>query len=82
MPSIHSHCRPLVKDDQAFLFDMLYISHWDAPDDEPRADSLIQKPAIQGSVKDWGRPLPCDHLYSGNRWRIQYVGFSNHLLSF
>ncbi len=48
--------RPLDPRDQDFLWDMLYIALWDAPDEERRPRSVLQDPRIRRLVEHWGRP--------------------------
>ena len=41
--------------DQALLFDLLYIALWDAPDEERRPRSILEKPRVQRLIECWGR---------------------------
>ncbi|MEM6885902.1 MAG: N-acetyltransferase [Verrucomicrobiota bacterium] len=47
--------RELGTQDQALLWELLYIALWDAPDEPRRPRSVLDKPAIQKLVENWGR---------------------------
>lgn len=47
--------RFLNTDDQDFLWEMLYIALWDAPDEPRRPRTVLEKPAIRRLVENWGR---------------------------
>ncbi len=46
--------RSIEAGDQSLLWEMLYIALWDAPDEERRPRSVLQRPAIRRLVEDWG----------------------------
>ena len=48
--------RPLVSQDQNLLWELLYIALWDAPEEPRRPRSVLEHPAIQRLVENWGRP--------------------------
>lgn len=48
--------RKLESHDQDFLWEMLYLALWDAPDEPRRPRSVLDHPRISRLVEDWGRP--------------------------
>lgn len=48
--------RELVAADQDFLWEILYIALWDAPDEKRRPRSVLDLPAVHRLVENWGRP--------------------------
>lgn len=47
--------RPLVRADQAALWDWLHLSLWDPPPAPPRPREVLQHPAVRIYAEDWGR---------------------------
>lgn len=47
--------RPIEAGDQAFLWEMLYLALWDAPDEPRRPRSVLDDPRIRRLVEAWGR---------------------------
>lgn len=47
--------RTLESRDQSFLWEMLYVALWDAPDEPRKPRSVVEKPAMKRLVEDWGR---------------------------
>ncbi len=47
--------REISAQDQVLLWELLYIALWDAPDEQRRPRSILDKPAIQKLVENWGR---------------------------
>lgn len=52
---INWQSRKLEASDQEFLWDMLYIALWDAPDEPRRARSVLNNPKVRRLVEAWGR---------------------------
>ncbi len=48
--------RPLTAEDQEFLWEMLYVALWDAPDEKRRPRTVLDNSVIRRLVEDWGRP--------------------------
>lgn len=48
--------RVLTAEDQAVLWELLYVALWDAPDEPRRPRSVLEDPRIRRLVEDWGRP--------------------------
>ncbi|MEM7790498.1 MAG: N-acetyltransferase [Verrucomicrobiota bacterium] len=49
-------CRQLGSQDQALLWNLLYIALWDAPEEPRRPRSVLERPAIRKLAESWGRP--------------------------
>lgn len=47
--------RNLESQDQDYLWDMLYLALWDAPDEPRRPRSVLDNPKIKRLVEEWGR---------------------------
>ena len=47
--------RQLGSQDQALLWDFLYIALWDAPEEPRRPRTVLDKPVIRKLVEKWGR---------------------------
>lgn len=47
--------RQLTSQDQDFLWDMLYVALWDAPDEPRRPRSVLDDRRIQKLAENWGR---------------------------
>ena len=41
--------------EQALLWDIIYVALWDAPDEERRPRSVLEKPAVKRLGENWGR---------------------------
>ena len=54
--SVSWTARPLEPGDQSFLWEMLDIALWDAPDEPRRPRSVLDNPRISRLVEHWGRP--------------------------
>lgn len=48
--------RKIESSDQAFLWDMLYLALWDAPEEARKPRSVLNSPKISRLVENWGRP--------------------------
>ena len=48
--------REISPSDQDFLWEVLYIALWDAPDEPRRPRSVLDHPMVQKLVGEWGRP--------------------------
>jgi len=42
--------------DQALMWDLLYIALWDAPEEPRRPRTVLDRPGIRKLVENWGRP--------------------------